>query len=53
MLEMLILVAVLGAVIVASIAVVASILFAMQVDKKILDMKAKSNSWVDKMEKES
>lgn len=51
--ETLVLVAVIGTVLVAAVAVVASIAFAMMVDKKILDMKAKSNSWVDKMEKES
>ena len=53
MLEIAILVAVMGAMIVAATAVAASIIFAMQVDKKILDMKEKSNSWVDKLEKES
>lgn len=53
MLEIAILVAVMGAMIVAATAVAASIIFAMQVDKKILDMKEKSNGWVDKLEKES
>lgn len=46
--ETLVLVAVVGTVMVAAVAVVASIGFAIMVDKKILDMKMKSNSWVDK-----
>lgn len=53
MMETLVLIAVIGTVLVAAIAVVSSIAFAMMVDKKILDMKANSNSWADKQEKGS
>lgn len=48
MLEITALVAVMGAMIVAATAVATSIMFAMQVDKKILEMKENSNNWVDK-----
>lgn len=51
--ETLVLVAVLGMVAVSAITAGMSILFAMQVDKKILTMQENSKSWVDKKEKES
>lgn len=51
--ELLLLVVIVGMIFIASIAIIACLLFSMKVDKHILEEKERSNSWVDKMDKRS